>query len=491
MHINPIFATDFYKIGHINQYPEGTEQVYSNLTFRSAKLSSGVVLPDFDNKVVFFGLQGVVAWLLEDMWNSNFFTRPKDEVLLEYYNLVSKALGPQAADTTHIAALHDLGYLPIRIKALPEGSRVNIGVPVLTITNTLPEFYWLTNFLETQLSAELWKSTTAATIAFEYRRLLECYAEETGSNLDFVPWQGHDFSARGMSGIFDGAQTGSGHLLSFTGTDSVAAIDYLDTYYGSHDLIGGSVPATEHSVMCMGGQDDEIGTFARLISVTYPDGVVSIVSDTWDFWRVITVYALELKFQIMARNGKVVFRPDSGDPVKIICGDPDAEPGSPAFKGAIECLWDIFGGTITMKGFKLLDSHVGVIYGDSITIDRAQRILAALAAKGFASGNIVFGIGSFTYQYVTRDTFGAAVKATFGVVLGEDRVLFKDPITDVGKTKKSARGLLRVEKEGDDFVLYDNQTREQESRGAMVIFFEDGDLQLSESVDQIRARLHA
>lgn len=491
MHINPIFATDFYKIGHINQYPEGTEQVYSNLTFRSAKLSSGVVLPDFDNKVVFFGLQGVVCWLLETLWNENFFNRPKNDVLSEYYNLVAKALGPQAADTSHIESLHDLGYLPIRIKALPEGSRVNIGVPVLTITNTLPEFFWLTNFLETQLSAELWKSTTAATIAFEYRRLLERYAIETGSNFDFVSWQGHDFSARGMSGIFDGAQTGGGHLLSFTGTDSVAAIDYLETYYGSRDLIGGSVPATEHSVMCMGGQEDEIGTFARLITTTYPDGIVSIVSDTWDFWRVITVYAKALHFQIMARNGKVVFRPDSGDPVKIICGDPDAEPGSPEFKGAIECLWDIFGGTITKTGYNLLDSHVGLIYGDSITIDRAQRILAGLKAKKFASGNIVFGIGSFTYQHVTRDTFGAAVKATFGVVLGEDRVIYKDPVTDVGKTKKSARGLLRVEKEGNDFVLYDNQTWGQEAGGAMVTYFEDGDLQLSESLDQIRARLHA
>ena len=174
--------------------------------------------------------------------------------------------------------------------------------------------------------------------------------------------------------------------------------------------------------MCMGGLDDEIGTFRRLITELYPTGIVSIVSDTWDFWRVVTEYASLLKDTILSRPGdpmgfaKVVFRPDSGDPVKVIAGDPDAPVGSPEYKGAVECLWDIFGGTITATGHKLLDSHVGVIYGDSITLARAAAILEALHQKGFASANIVFGIGSFTYQMCTRDNFGMAVKATAGVV---------------------------------------------------------------------------
>lgn len=203
-------------------------------------------------------------------------------------------------------------------------------------------------------------------------------------------------------------------------------------------MIGVSVPATEHSVMCMGTEDSELETFKRLICELYPSGVVSIVSDTWDFWRVITEFTVALKPEILARQpnalglAKLVFRPDSGDPVKIICGDPDAEVGSPAYKGAVECLWEVFGGTTTDQGYKVLNERVGLIYGDSITLDRAQRILEGLEAKGFASNNLVFGIGSFTYNYLTRDTFGFAVKATWGQVNGVGRELFKDPITDSG-----------------------------------------------------------
>ncbi|PIL49930.1 nicotinate phosphoribosyltransferase, partial [Acinetobacter baumannii] len=227
----------------------------------------------------------------------------------------------------HIEALHDLGYLPLRIKALPEGSRVNMRVPVLTVINTDPRFFWLTNYIETVLSAELWKSCTTATIAYEYKRLLTQYAVKTGAPLDFIPVQGHDFSSRGMSGIYDAAQSGVGHLTSFIGTDSVASIDYAEEYYNATGVIGVSVPATEHSVMCMGTEDSELETFKRLICELYPSGVVSIVSDTWDFWRVITEFTVALKPEILARQpnalglAKLVFRPDSGDPVKIICGD--------------------------------------------------------------------------------------------------------------------------------------------------------------------------
>lgn len=309
---------------------------------------------------------------------------------------------------------------------------------------------------------------------------------------------GHDFSARGMSGIGDGASSGAGHLLSFLGTDSIAAIDYLEEYYPDAvpGMIGGSVPATEHSVMCMGGEDDEIGTFRRLVTELYPSGVVSIVSDTWDFWRVVTEYAAALKPEIMARKpdalglARVVFRLDSGDPVLILAGDPAAEPGTPAHKGAVQCLWDTFGGTETAKGFRQLDLHVGLIYGDSITLDRAGRILAALETKGFASTNVVFEIGSYTYQHVTRDSFGTAIKATFGVVDGVDRVLFKAPKTDTGM-KNSARGLLRIEREGGGYVLHELQTRAQETGGLLQPVFRDGEVVRMEGLAAIRARLAA
>ncbi len=488
MNIFPPHATDFYKTGHVFQYEQGTEYVYSNWTCRSDRWAH--VLPDFDHKVVFFGLQGVCKWLLTDLWKREFFDKPKEEVVERYKRRMDASLGAGAVTTDHIAALHDLGYLPLRIKALPEGSRVDIRVPMFTIINTDPKFFWVTNYVETQLSAELWKAMTSATTAYEYRRLFEFYDEKTGIDKSFVPWQGHDFSFRGMSGITDAAQSGSGHLLSFTGTDSIVSIDYLDDYYTyKWSTIGGSVPATEHSVMCMGGEGEEIETFRRLITKIYPNGIVSIVSDTWDFWQVLTEYAAVLKDAILCRDGKLVFRPDSGDPVKIIVGDYDAPVGSPSYNGAVECLWEIFGGTITPTGYRSLDSHVGLIYGDSISLERAQAILAGLERKGFSSANIVFGIGSFTYQCVTRDTFGTAIKATWGQINGEGRELFKDPKTDSG-IKKSACGLIRVEFEDDHYVLHDHQTWEQEGRGLLETVFENGKMVRLQTFADIRNRLH-
>jgi nicotinamide phosphoribosyltransferase len=300
-----------------------------------------------------------------------------------------------------------------------------------------------------------------------------------------------------MSGVYDAAESSFGHLLSFFGTDTIPAIDYAEDYYladSNTELVGGSVFATEHSVMCMGGKDDEIKTFRRLVKDLYPSGIVSIVSDTWNLWDVLTVYAPVLKDDILARipdalgNAKVVFRPDSGDPVKIILGNPDAEPGTPEHKGAIECLWEVFGGDVNDKGYKTLNPRVGLIYGDSITLERQEAILSGLVAKGFTSANVVLGIGSYTYQYITRDTFGMAMKATWGVVNGEARELFKDPITD-GGTKKSAKGLLRVEKENGKYVLYDQQTPEQETEGLLQTVFLNGVVHRQQSLAEIRTHL--
>lgn len=490
--MNPLMAIDFYKADHRRQYPEGTEYVYSNFTPRSSRLAN--LLDGYDERVVVIGVQAYIKRVLIEQWDKEFFSKPKAEVIAKYKRRMDTSLGEGAVAIDHMEALHDLGYLPVKVKSLPEGSRVNIRVPMFTVVNTKPEFFWLTNYIETSISAEIWKPCTTATIAFEYKRLLSEYAIKTGAPLDFVPLQGHDFSARGMSGMDDAAASGIGHLASFIGTDSVAAIDYAEEYYGVEGVVGVSVPATEHSVMCMGTKDDEIETFKRLINELYPSGVVSIVSDTWDFWKVITEFAAELKDDILARSpnaiglAKVVFRPDSGDPVKVICGDSDAEPGSPEFKGSVQCLWDIFGGTETDKGYKMLHERVGLIYGDSITLQRAQAILEGLEAKGFASTNIVFGIGSYTYQYLTRDTFGFAIKATWGQVNGEGREIFKDPITDKGD-KKSAAGLLRVEQTDNGFELFDRQTLEQEQQGALQLIFEDGRVENETSFAEIKKRL--
>lgn len=487
MKMNPLMLIDFYKADHRRQYPEGTEMVYSNFTPRKSRLAE-------NDKLVFFGLQYFVKEYLVKQWNEGFFEMPKEKVMADYKRRMDNALGKDSIPIEHIAELHDLGYLPLVVKGLPEGTIVTPKIPVVTVYNTQPKFFWLTNYLESLMSAILWKPATSATTAFQYRKTFNEYARKTVSDtdIDFVYWQGHDFSFRGMSGIEDACISAAGHLLSFYGTDTVPAIDFHELYYNADsdkELIGGSVPATEHSVMCMGTKDDEIATFERLIVELYPAGIVSIVSDTWDFWKVITEFLPELKSKILARNGKVVIRPDSGDPVKIIIGDKDAAPGSPEYKGAIECMWEVFGGTTTEKGYKLLDSHIGLIYGDSITLQRQKEILNGLKEKGFASFNVVLGIGSYTYEYVTRDTYGFAMKATYGEVNGEARNIFKDPKTDDG-TKKSAKGLLAVHEVNGELKLKDECSWEEEKKGLLKVVFENGKIMNEQSLAEIRSRIN-
>lgn len=495
-HFYPLSCIDFYKADHRRQYPEGTELVVSNFTPRSGRYAN---VTD-KSGIVFFGLQYFIKDFLVETWGRGFFNLPKEKVVGWYKRRMDTSLGKGSIPMDHIESLHDLGYLPIEIKALPEGTFVPVGIPAMTIHNTKPEFFWLTNYLETVLSAYMWLPCTSATTARSYRKLIEQYSALTGSPAWFSDFQAHDFSFRGMGSLQSAVLSGAGHLLFFKGTDTVPAIDFLERYYDADadkEVIGMSVPATEHSVMCMGGEADEIGTFRRLITELYPEGIVSIVSDTWDFWKVLSEYSLELKTDILARDGKVVFRPDSGNPVNIICGESypisdiknigkntyfggissvycgnkyykitehedqryfkwhelgDEIIPTVEMKGAVETLWDIFGGTITETGHKLLDSHVGLIYGDSISYDRAAEILERLEKKGFASANIVFGVGSYTYQYVTRDTWGWAVKATYGVVNGEPREIFKKPKTDSGE-KNSAKGLVFVKHGVDGLIL--------------------------------------
>ena len=476
---------DGYKVDHRNQYPKDTGLVYSNWTPRKSRI------PGID-KVVFFGLQYFIKAYLEKTFTQDFFAQPKEEVVRKYKRRITSYLGPDAITYDHVEALHDLGYLPIEIKALQEGTLVPIRMPMFTIKNTLPEFFWITNFLETILSCVIWMPCTSATIAFQYKKLMIQYAELTGGDLTFVPWQGHDFSFRGMAGLEAAMMSGAGHLLSFAGTDCIPAIDFLEDYYladSDKEIVGGSVPATEHSVMCMGTENGEVETFRRLITETYPKGIVSIVSDTWDFWKVITEYVPTLKNEILAREGKTVIRPDSGDPIKIICGDPNASPGTPEHKGAVECLWETFGGTVTDKGFKLLDEHIGLIYGDSITLERCEAICRQLSEKGFASTNVVFGIGSYTYQYVTRDTFGFAMKATYGEVNGKGRAIFKNPKTDDG-TKKSAKGLLRIDRdEKGELIMHEMVSPEEEQGGLLETIYLDGKLLKDQRLGEIRALL--
>lgn len=541
----PLNLADFYKTGHPGMYPSETKRLVANFTPRSAKYAPVRKSPLYDDKVVWFGVTGFIKEFLIDTFNEDFFDRPKAEAVRKYKRRVDRALGVGLVSMSQIEKLHELGYLPLEIRSLPEGSRVNIKVPPVVFINTHDGFPWVSTYFETLFSCENWKPSTVATIAFEFRKLLTYFAKLTGSPEDFVGWQGHDFSMRGMSGVHDAARCGAGHLLSFYGTDTIPAIDYAEDFYGANadaELVAGSVPATEHSVMTLrillvtqrlqrdypDLNPKELRKIAEqevifdLITKDFPAGIISIVADSFDFWNTITVIAPNLKEEILARtpdelgNAKVVFRPDSGDPVKILTGYTDNEllcgaDGKPSRsaegkycvkgtngtliteaerKGAVECLWDTFGGSVTDTGYKLLNPRVGLIYGDSITLERCIAILSRLAAKGFASGNVVFGIGSFTYQCLTRDVFSWALKAIYAEVGNEVVEIYKDPATDDG-TKKSAKGLLRVEKEGDDFVLYEQQSRDEFDSGALVPIFRNSRLLVTETMAAMRERLWA
>ena len=525
---SPALIADFYKHSHAAQYPNGTEYVYSNTTPRGSRMA-GV------DHVVVFGTQYLIKEYLIDNWNKNFFSRPKVEVIGELRRLLDFTLGKGAVDVSLFEELHDLGYLPLHIKALPEGTLCPVRVPMMTIINTNKQFYWLTNFIETLTQTVLWQAITSATIAREYKKILVGYANETSDATDFVPFQAHDFSMRGMSSVETGAVSGAGHLTSFMGTDTITAIMFLEKYYNADiekELVGTSVPATEHAVMCAGGDDNETETFRRIVEDIYPNGIVSVVSDTWDFWNVLTVILPSIKEKIMARNGKVVIRPDSGDPVKIITGyfvktvpytsedylarierqsfhmkmwedsefdavktsdgryfDSDGdELTHEEVLGAIHILHEVFGGKVNTKGYIELDSHIGLIYGDSITLTRCQQICERLARKGFASTNVVFGVGSYTYQYNTRDTFSLACKATWVQINGEGKPIFKDPKTDNGH-KKSAKGLLRVVNNCGTLELEDNVTPGMETTGELVTVFYNGALDNEVSLAEVRRRV--
>jgi nicotinamide phosphoribosyltransferase len=459
----------------------------SNLTARSGRDPE-------DKGIVVFGIQYALKRIFGQIAELTFFNRPEDEVCDEYLEFLDNYVPGHSIGVEHVRDLHRLGYLPLEIRALPEGSFVPYGVPFMTVENTHPDFFWLTNYFETVLSSTLWQPITSATTARKYRKILDEAVESAGVPAEFVEFQAHDFSYRGMPGTEAAAASGAGHLLYFKGSDCLPAVRLLRNYYYGKGQIAGTVPATEHAVMCAGGKEDEADTYRRLLEDLYPTGLCSIVSDTWDLWNVLTVILPLLKNVILQRDGTLVVRPDSGDPVKILVGDEDAPEGTPERKGVVELLWDVFGGVANDKGLRFLDSHVGTIYGDSITEDRAQRIRDGLIAKGFVPMTVL-GIGSYTYQYRTRDNHGMAMKATWVMVDEEERLIWKDPITDYVNgvsTKKSAKGRVVVQKFGDDYILHDNLDLEtwmgMEPINELKPVWRNGEFVRVDTLDDIRYR---
>ncbi len=466
MNDNILLCTDVYKLGHMRQYPKNTTKIYSYLQARSDKKYS---------ETTWFGLQYYLKMLEKPI------TMKMVYEFKEYYEMI---LGEMPASTMNkMIELHNLGYWPLKIKAVPEGMNIPVKNVLMTITNTHPDFYWCVGFLESLL-LKVWNTCTVASYSRKLKKLCREFSDQTCDNEGHLPFQVHDFGYRGCSSDETAALSGAAHLVNFLGSDTVPAVKLVKETYGCTGPIGLSVPASEHSVMCAYGRDNEIEAFRRMLEI-YPTGIVSIVSDTYNLWNVLTNFAEKLKPNILAREGKVVFRPDSGDPEKIICGDFDA-PNEDAFDGALELLWEKFGGTINAKGYKVLDPHVGLIYGDGMYYDRFQRILKNMKDMGFASSNLVVGIGGLLLQQHNRDDQGFAIKATYGEIDGKAMEIMKDPITDPGK--KSHVGMLKLSRMGDTFTTFDQCSIREEAQGMLEMVFQDGKLYNPSNFNEIRQR---
>lgn len=537
MKCNPLLLLDWYKITHAEQYPKGLTKMVSYFTPRMSRVE--------EQSVILFGLQGFIKEYLIDAFNEYFFGRDKEEVLAEYARVVDNCMGKGTYNIQRIADLHDLGYLPLQIRALPEGTFVPMQVPCIEISNTHPNFVWLVNTIETALSTTMWHTMVSANVGHMYRDIVEDWYDQTVRTDAKAHFAMGDFSMRGQESIESAAKSSAAFCLSFANTATVPAALYLERYYNcdlEKDLVIRGAISTEHSVMCSNYSvdGDEKTQIKRLLTEIYPDQSFSMVSDSYDYWNLVTNILPELKDEILAHNGYLAIRGDSGDPVEIIAGknigflnwpfefikekreywregailystidnkcwiksDGKLEEYelTPEDKGTVWCLWGTFGG-VYKDGFKTLDPHIKAIYGDSITPERAEAIYSRLAEKGFAANNVVLGAGSYSLQCrrengetqpYTRDTFGIAVKATYA----EDRdgkpiFIFKNPKTDTGNFKRSQRGCCNVYRlEGE--IRYSDGLTWEEAQGNNLLrtVFADGKMVVEQSFAEIRERVN-
>ena len=442
--MNSLLLIDFYKAVHRDQIPQNMTKSVSYFTPRMSRVKMW-------DEVVFFGLQMFITDYLMIHFHENFFSRQKNLVISEYEYLMNSCLGAGVVDCEPIGKLHDLGYLPIEIVALPEGMKVPMGCPCFGITNTHPDFAWLPQALESLISAELWYPMICATVGHTYRRIVNRYYELTcDDNIDRSRALGN-FDFRGDQGLDAALKAASGWLLSFRNTATVPAIPFVSEHFNTPITeVGFGAVSTEHFVMCSNYaiDGDEKTFIKRMLTELYPNTSFSCVCDSYDYWNVVENILPELKEEILAHNGCMLVRGDSGDCVEVVT--------KTVFK-----LWDIFGGTVNSKGYKVLDPHVKAIYGDSITIERCEKIYEILKKNGFAASNVALGVGSFSMHCIeeegilkpfSRDTFGCAIKATYAEFTNEDgtvekKGIFKDPKTDreTGHGfKKSQKGCCEV-----------------------------------------------
>lgn len=500
----PTLCTDFYKECHYNQYNPNMTKLVSYYTPRMSRVS--------DDKLVMFGLQYFIKSFLIENFNKNFFGLNKEDAVKKYYRLMKYTMGERFADTKRWEDLWDLGYLPLKISAVPEGTRVPIKCPMIEITNTNPNFVWLVNYIETAMSCNLWHSMASANVGYKYRQIVDKFYNETVE--DCVPKSSAigDFSMRGQESEESAAKSSAAFLLSFTKTATIPAIEFLEKYYNcniENEMVATGLASTEHSVMCsnafIDGNEDSM--VKRLLTEIYPNDNFTMVSDSYDYWNMVAniISKPEIKDLIMNHNRFIGIRGDSGNPVDIICGTSDSisrnpELDSPENMGTVEILWNIFGGTVNSKGYKVLDSHVKAVYGDSITPERAELIYKKLKNKGFAANNVMLGMGSYSLQSaenntpLTRDTYSVAVKSTY-CELGDRKIMiFKDPKTDSGHFKKSQRGCCVVYKNPEGDIEYKDELTwdEKESFADNIItpVFVNGKLVRDYSLEEIRNTLY-
>ena len=481
-----LLLADGYKHVHAEQFPQGLTKLVSYLTPRMSRLKT-------QDKMVLFGLQAFCKTYLIDYFNENFFSLEEEYVISEYEKVLNIMLGEGNFDTTKIRNLHKLGYLPLEFSALPEGSLVPMKVPCVQITNTHEDFAWVVQWVESLLSSEIWKPCLHANVGYSYRQIVNKWYDLTVD--DDVPRSKaiSDFGFRGMSCLQEATKSSASWLTSFSGTATIPAIQYLEQNYNcdnTKEKFATNSISTEHSVMASNFaiDGDEITFIKRLLTDIYPNTSFSMVSDTYDLFNLIDNLLPQCREEIMKHNGKLLIRPDSGDIVEV------------AVK-TVEHLYNLFSGGVNSKGYKVLDAHIGCVYGDGVTQSRAEKIYSILAEKGFASNCIVFGAGSFSFNCIeedgqlfplTRDTFSVAIKSTYGVVNGEEIFIFKNPKTDVGKFKKSQRGLCYVYKDENGGYTYKDEyladTIPQDN--LLKPIFRDGKLLKEVSLQEIRDTLN-
>jgi len=523
---NPLLLIDFYKATHYEQYNRSMTKLVSYMTPRMTRLPG-------QDKLVFVGLQGFTKEYLIDGFNDNFFSRPKSEVLKEYARVLDNALGVGIVDYDKIGRLHDLGYLPIEIKALSEGTRVPIKVPMFEISNTHPDFAWLVNTLETALSCSLWHMQLSANVGYMYRQIVNKYYDLTvDDNIPKARAIG-DFSMRGQESIESAIKSSAGFALSFLNTATVPMITYFEEYYRvdiEEEPVAFGLTSTEHSVMCSNYaiDGDEVTMLRRLLTEIYPNTSFNCVSDSYDYWNFVNKMLPQCREEILEHGKRGCFlgvRGDSGDPVKIVTE-------------TVFALWREFGGTTNSKGYKVLSSCVKAVYGDSITPQRLEQIYQILMENGFACNNVSLASGSFSMQcleaednwealsalydlekgflgadeagYVdvirrtlqrpqflpyTRDTFGMAIKSTYCEVEGQPVMIFKDPISDTGNFKRSQRGLCVVYLDANGELTYqdgfDSETIKTSGlENLLVPVFRDGVMLVEQTLQDIRQILH-